>query len=201
MTGAGSMMSVGIAAIGGVACALTILASRRRVLLPALFVQFVCAALLLPSLPVALAMAVGLVGACVCAILAVTPDGQQAGAAARQGGIPSGLPFRVVAVMLVSLASVSLASAVLPDLEGAAPGIPIGAGLLMGLGLLQIGLSEEPLRAGCGMMAIVSGFQIGYATVENAIALHGLVLLMPLLMAVGVAYLKVLPGAGREGSA
>jgi hypothetical protein len=77
------------------------------------------------------------------------------------------------------------------------PGVPIGAGLLTGLGLLQVGLSEEPLRVGAGLMAVVGGFEIGYATVETAIALHGLIIGIPLLIALVVAYLLAPPPAGR----
>jgi hypothetical protein len=72
----------------------------------------------------------------------------------------------------------------LPD----SPGVADGAGLLLGLGLLQVGLSEEPLRVGAGLMAMIGGFEIGYTTVEAAIALHGLIIGVPVLIALVVAY-------------
>jgi hypothetical protein len=99
--------------------------------------------------------------------------------------------FRVVAVLLVALASMSLARAAIGAGDAVAPGVPVGAGLLVGLGLLQVGLSEEPLRVGSGLMSIISGFEIGYTTVETAIALHGLIIGVPLLIALVVAYLQV----------
>jgi len=194
----GETLSILVGLVAGAACAIAILASRREVLIPALLTQFICAALLFSSLPTALVIAYCLVGVCVCGILAVTPVGAEAVGQTRQVGLPSGMPFRVVAVLLVALASMSLARAVIGVGEAVAPGVSIGAGLLVGLGLLQVGLSEEPLRVGSGLMSVIGGFEIGYTTVEAAIALHGLIIGIPLLIALVVAYLLVLPRAGSE---
>jgi hypothetical protein len=191
-------ISLFVAFAAGAACAASVIASRRRVILPALLVQFACAALLLSALPKPLVLAYGIVGVCVCGILAVTSTGDGATEEARQGAIPSGMAFRVVAVLLVGVASISLARAAIPTADSAALGIPIGAGLLMGLGLLEVGLSEEPLKVGTALISIVGGFQIAYSTVETAIALHGLIIGLPLLIALVVSYLTVQPGAGSD---
>ena len=194
----GNTISILLALAAGGACAAAILVSRRGVLIAGLLVQFVCAALLFSSLPMALVVAYCIVGACVCGILAVTLAGEEALGESRQVGIPSGMWFRVVAVLLVALASISLARAAIGSGDAVAPGAPIGAGLLMGLGLLQVGLSEEPLRVGSGLMSIIGGFEIGYTTVVTAIALHGLIIAIPLLIALVVAYLQVQPAAGSD---
>ncbi len=112
--------------------------------------------------------------------------------------MPSGTWFRLVAILLVASASISLAWAAMGTSDTAAPGVPIGAGLLMGLGLLQVGLSEEPLRVGSGLMSVIGGFEIGYTTVETAIALHGLIIGIPLLVALVVAYLQAQRAAGSD---
>jgi len=194
----GDTVSILVALAAGTACAGAIVASRRVVMIPALLVQFVCAALLFSSLPIALLLAYCIVGACVCGILAVTSAGPNGAKETRQAGIPSGMWFRVVAVLLVALASISLGHAAIGSGTAVAPGVPIGAGLLMGLGLLQVGLSEEPLRVGSGLMSIIGGFEIGFTTVETAIALHGLIIGVPLLIALVVAYLQAQPAAGRD---
>ena len=198
MIALGGTASVLVALAAGAACAAAILAARRGVMIAALFIQFVCAALLFSSLPTALLIAYCIVGACVCGILAITSASASAAGETRQAGIPSGMWFRLVAVLLVALASMSLARAAIGAGDAAVPGVPIGAGLLAGLGLLQIGLSEEPLRVGSGLMSVIGGFEIGYTTVETAIALHGLIIGIPLLIALVVAYLQVLPAAGSE---
>lgn len=192
MTTLGGVAGVLAAWVAGGACVAAVLVPRRRILIPALFIQFACAAVLFSSLPGALVFAYAVVGACVCGILAVSPDAAGAADDSRRAGVPSGLSFRLVAVLLVGLASVALARSVMGSGEGTAPGVPEGAGLLLGLGLLQVGLSEEPLRVGAGLMAMIGGFEIGYTTVETAIALHGLIIGVPVLIALVVAYLLVL---------
>ena len=186
--------------VAGVACAAGVLVPRRRVVIPALFIQFVCAAILFSSLPTALVFAYAVVGICVCGILAVTPAGAGAAEDSRPAGVPSGMLFRLVAVLLVGLASVALARSVMGSGQAVAPGVPDGAGLLIGLGLLQVGLSEEPLRVGAGLMAMIGGFEIGYTTVETAIVLHGLIIGVPVLIALVVAYLLVLSPASGDAS-
>jgi hypothetical protein len=194
----GGTPSLLVALAAGAAGAAAIIASRRGVIIVALLIQFVCAALLFSSLPKALVLAYCVMGACVCGILAVTSAGPSGMSEAPQAGIPSGMWIRVVAALLVALASVSLARAAIGSGDSVAPGVPVGAGLLAGLGLLQVGLSEEPLRVGSGLMSIISGFEIGYTTVETAIAVHGLIIGVPLLIALVVAYLQVQQTAGRD---
>jgi hypothetical protein len=184
--------------VAGGACAAAVIFPRRRVVIPALFIQFTCAAVLFSSLPAALIFAYAVVGVCVCGILAVTPAGAGAADDARPAGVPSGMSFRLVAVLLVGLASVALARSLMGSSDGTSAGIADGAGLLVGLGLLQVGLSEEPLRVGAGLMAMIGGFEIGYTTVETAIALHGLIIGVPVLIALVVAYLLVLSPAGGD---
>jgi len=50
------------------------------------------------------------------------------------------------------------------------------------------------------LMAMIGGFEIGYTTVETAIALHGLIIGVPLLIALVVAYLLVLSPAKGDAS-
>lgn len=180
------------ATLAGVACMAAILVPRRGILIPALLVQFVCTATLLSSLPVALAIGYAAVGACVCGILGLTKAGGEPAQASAAMDVPSGLTFRLVAVLLVGLASAALSRQLLGTREGMGLGEPLGAGLLFGLGLLHVGLSEEPLRVGAGLFSMLAGFQIGYALVEPSVALHGLLIALPLIIALVVAYLITL---------
>ena len=198
MIDVGGTVSILVALVAGTACAAAILAVRPSVIIPALLVQFVCTALLLTSLPTALGIAYCLMGASVCGILAVPSSSPSGVGETQQVGMPSGTWFRLVAILLVASASISLAWAAMGTSDTAAPGVPIGAGLLMGLGLLQVGLSEEPLRVGSGLICVIGGFEIGYATVETAIALHGLIIGIPLLVALVVAYLQAQRAAGSD---
>jgi len=154
--------------------------------------------MLLTSLPMALATAYAAVGACVCGILGVTVGGAEPVEGPAAVVVPSGLTFRLAAVLLVGLASAALSRQILGAQVGMGMGGSLGAGLLFGLGLLHVGLSEEPLRVGAGLLSMLGGFEIGYASVEPSVALHGLLIALPLLIALVVAYLITLSPARPE---
>lgn len=183
------------ALVAGAGCAASILAARRRALIVGLLAQFAGTAMLLTAIPPALTIAYAAVGLSVTAILMVTPQPEGSGEVAEASGVPSGLVFRTVSILLVSLAAGALGLRVLGEVQPSATGQSLGAGLLFGLGLLHIGLSEEPLHVGAGLMAVLGGFQIGYAAVEPSVALHALLIALPVLIAVVVAYLSLLPAA------
>lgn len=197
MNGA-AIASLVAALAAGAACAISILATPRRVVILALLVQFAGTAVLLSAIPLALAIAYAAVGLSAAAILAVTPGPEADLEATGLSGVPSGLVFRTVSVLLVGLAAGALGLQVLSGTQGIAPGQALGAGLLFGLGLLHVGLSEEPLHVGAGLMAVLGGFEVGYASVEPSVALHALLIAMPVLIAIVVAYLSVLTGEVPE---
>ena len=66
------------------------------------------------------------------------------------------------------------------------------------MGFLAMGLSDEPLRAGLGLLTITAGFQLLYATLEPTALVIGLLGSLDLLLGLAVAYLMVAHGvAGR----
>jgi len=195
---AAATVSLAAALAAGAACAASILATRRQAVILALLVQFAGTALLFSAVPLALAIAYAAVGLSVAAILAITPEPEAGIEAAAPSGVPSGLVFRTVSVLLVSLAAGALGLQVLGGTQGIEPGQALGAGVLFGLGLLHVGLSEEPLHVGAGLVAMLGGFEIGYASLEPSVALHALLIAMPVLIAVVVAYLSLLAPAAPE---
>lgn len=100
----------------------------------------------------------------------------------------SGTLFRVVAAGLVLALVVSiypLAVAHLPAL----PPVLQGGLLLVGLGLLQLGMSVRPLRVVLGLMTALSGFELVYAGLETSILIAGLQAVITLGLALAGAYL------------
>lgn len=102
---------------------------------------------------------------------------------------PQGHPFRLFAAAIV----VILVIAVTPQVETIIPGIsrPVIAGglLLAGMGLLQLGITAEILRITLGLLTVLAGFEILYATVETSILLAGLLAIVNLGLALAGAYL------------
>lgn len=105
---------------------------------------------------------------------------------------PEGRLFRIFAAGLVLLA-VSAASA---NLMSALPnaGLPViwGGLVLIGLGLLHLGMTLQPLRVILGLFTTLSGFEVLFSTIENSILVAGLLAVVTLGLALAGSYLLIL---------
>lgn len=102
---------------------------------------------------------------------------------------PQGRLFRLFASAIV----VILVIAITPQVETIIPGISrpviVGGLLLAGMGLLNLGLTAEILRVTLGLLMVMAGFELLYATVETSILLAGLLSIVNLGLALAGAYL------------
>jgi len=116
---------------------------------------------------------------------------------------PTNLPFRVLAVTMASVAALYVATRpafVLPGLD-AAPAVNTASYFLMTLGLLNLGLTEEPLNAGMGLLVVLLGFELMYVAVEPSLAIVALLAGAEFAIALAVSYLAVIghrPAAPSE---
>jgi hypothetical protein len=104
--------------------------------------------------------------------------------------------LRLLAVLLVGL--------VFYRLQGrlTLPALPTDLALattwLWLMGFLAMALSDEPLRAGLGLLTMTSGFQLLYAALEPTPIAIGLLGSLDLLLGLAISYLVVAHGvAGR----
>jgi hypothetical protein len=197
-----------------------------RVRLGALLAQYIAAAILVSQLVLLdVAAAKMLAGLVATGILAVTalqfsgsiraplaeprdepqtgPNGDGASPAERRFALPTGFPFRVMAALMVSAMAGYLASQpslVLPGLQ-TAPAVNTASYLLIALGLLNLGLTEEPLRAGMGLLTVMTGFELFYAAVEPALAVVALLAASQLAVALAVSYLAAVTYSGDPEAA
>ena len=65
--------------------------------------------------------------------------------------------------------------------------------ILLGMGLLQLGMSDQPLRIIVGLLTLLSGFEVLYAAIENSVLVAGLLAVVTLGIASVGAYLIVVP--------
>jgi hypothetical protein len=106
---------------------------------------------------------------------------------------PTNLPFRLTsAIMAATVASYLAAQAeyVLPGLDSA-PAANSGAYFLLAFGLLNLGLTEEPMNAGIGLLVVLLGFELFYAAVEPSLAIMALLAGIEFSIALAVSYLSV----------
>ncbi|MEK7325085.1 MAG: hypothetical protein AAB217_07495 [Chloroflexota bacterium] len=105
--------------------------------------------------------------------------------------VPTGLPFRIVAALMVGV--IAWQGSLLPELS--LPEVPPSVGLatigLLALGLLGLGLTEEPLKAGMFLITMLTGFELYYSAVEPALAVIALLAAMDFAVALGACYLAV----------
>jgi hypothetical protein len=175
-----------------------------RTSLLAMVIQYVVVGLLLVSeIRMELALIKTLVGTILCMILYMTarhvdwgrpepvPDSaQEEGPEADSRWIlPTELPFRFLAALLVMVAAYGGASShPLPDVSEA---LSLGSYTLGALGILAMGLTDEPLKAGLGLLTFVSAFELFYTVLEPSLIVVGFLGLSNLLIALAIAYLTV----------
>ena len=106
----------------------------------------------------------------------------------------SGLLFRLFSAVLVWLVVYSLAPVVTIRIPEITLTQAIGGLALIGMGLLHLGLTNQPLRVTLGLLTVLAGFEILYAAVEPSSLLSGLLAAVNLGLALVGAYLLTGPG-------
>ena len=112
--------------------------------------------------------------------------------------LPQGKFFRLIAAGVVGLIAATVASRV--DTMMADAGVTVSAGslLLIGMGLLHLGITDQPLRVTVGLMTVLAGFEILYSAVENSILVAALLAIINLGLALTGAYLMTASNANEE---
>lgn len=116
----------------------------------------------------------------------------QPGTALREVGIAHlpGRGFKFVTASLIWILAFAIAPT-LKDLFPAGANYLMGAVILLGMGLLQLGMSLRPLRVILGLFTVLSGFELLYAAVENSVLVAGLISGVNLSLALVGAFLLV----------
>jgi hypothetical protein len=173
---------------------LLILADRRMQILILLTIQYVLSAVLVwatLSLQVAVArMVSGLVVAAILG-LAVWSIGLRS-RISRSRVLPSGRAFRLISALLISVAAIGIGRGPWIEVLELPTMVILGALLMVGLGLLQIGLFDAPLRIGVGLLTLIGGFEMAYGIIEPSLAIIALFALVNIGIALSISYLVML---------
>ena len=149
-------------------------------------------AFVMPSWPLELAAVKLVAGWMACTVLGFTRLGLEIDQP-TPARLPTGLAFRVLAAGLVVLVDFGVAPGLPAWAAPISPGQAWGAMLLIGMGLLNVGLSSQTLTSILGLLSIFAGFEILYAAVEASTLVAGLLATINLGIALVGAYLVVVP--------
>lgn len=194
-----------------ITASLIVLIKDWRLSLAALLGQYVLVGLLLTRLiQPQVAVIKVLIGSLVCIILYLTarlaPHPQISGSkeeltsgsaaaedsrsilpATRREAWLTDFSFRLLAALFVGLVVYSLSKRYpLPEVP---PDVGLACYWLASLGLLTLMLTEEPLKAGMGLLTLIVGFELFYSALERSLSVAGFLGIANLLIALAIAYL------------
>jgi hypothetical protein len=112
--------------------------------------------------------------------------------------LPRGRLFRTFAAGIVLLIVASVTPRVDLIMADAGFGATAGGLMLVGLGLLHLGVSNHILRVTLGLMTVLAGFEILYATVESSTLVAALLAIINLGLAMVGSYLLIAANAQPE---
>ena len=125
------------------------------------------------------------------AILGMTRSGLASADSGEEEAWPRGRPFRLFAAGIVSLIVVVATPGVDTIMADAGFAITSGSLFLIGMGLLQLGMTAHILRVTIGLMIILSGFEILYSAVEGSVLVAALLAVINLGLALVGSYLLI----------
>jgi hypothetical protein len=137
--------------------------------------------------PISMAAIKLVTGWMVCAILGISQL-NKATIQNNESSWPQGRLFRLFMAGIVVLVSIVLSWRASSWLNLSLP-ISLGSLLLIGMGLLQLGISSHTFRVILGLLTIMAGFEILYASVESSTLVAALLSAVNLGLALAGAYL------------
>jgi hypothetical protein len=189
------MTALGVIAVILISLSALVLLNSRdwRWMMGALAVMYLGVFLLVSqSWNFSLAVLKVVIGWMVSVVLGITQMGQTHEKKGEEN-LPSGRIFRTIASGLVFLVVFSIAPGFVSWLPELSNEQAVGGMILIGMGLLQLGMTARPIRVVVGLLTILAGFEIIYAAVEASVLVAGLLGGINLGMALVGAYLMTAP--------
>jgi hypothetical protein len=106
--------------------------------------------------------------------------------------LPTTMPFRIFLTLMMILVVVTLAQRPeyqLPFVPESLRHITLAVYALGGLGLLGLGLTWEPLKAGMAVLMFLSGFELFYSALEQSVIMLASLAAVNLVVVLAIAYL------------
>jgi hypothetical protein len=144
--------------------------------------------------PLGMAAVKLIVGWMACAVLGSTPHLFES-----DRSLMTDVPGRIFRLVTAGMVWILVFSIAPKALEWIPTGMVIiwGGLVLVGMGLLQLGMTNKPARTIVGLLTLMSGFEILYSVLETSVLVTGLLALINLGLALVGSYLLV-PGQIQE---
>ncbi|MBP7690912.1 MAG: hypothetical protein KA764_03300 [Anaerolineales bacterium] len=110
-------------------------------------------------------------------------------AAWRRIEFQTNLPFRITAALLGTVAAWFFVTELGMVVPGLSPALNLAGMELIVLGLISLGLTEEPLNAGIALLMLFNGFELLYTPVERSLTVAGLLAAVNFGVALAVSHL------------
>ncbi|HNT25623.1 MAG TPA: hypothetical protein PKM21_14730 [Anaerolineales bacterium] len=180
--------------------ALALLISRDwRWSIAAIAIQYLAAFVLVSiSWPLEMAIAKMIAGWMAGAILGMAMANAPEAWESKELAVQSARLFRLLAAGTVFIILLGIAPTAADWLPGINTFALWSSLLLMGMGLLQLGLTTQPPRVALGLLTVLTGFEILYAAVESSTLVAGLLASVNLFIALACAYLLTAPSIEEE---
>ncbi len=111
--------------------------------------------------------------------------------------LPRGRFFRLFAAGIIGLVVTAMTPGADTIMADAGFAITAGGLLMIGMGLLHLSVTDHILRVTIGLMTILSGFEVLYATVEGSVLVAALLAVINLGLALVGAYLLIASNAAE----
>ncbi len=118
----------------------------------------------------------------------------------KENILPRGRMFRLFAAGIVVVIVATATPRVDAVMANAGFAVTTGGLLLIGMGLLHLGVTDHILRVTIGLMTVLAGFEILYATVEGSILVAALLAVINLGLALAGSYLLIASNAQPEAT-
>jgi hypothetical protein len=126
-------------------------------------------------------------------LVGFTPEETYLSNVIRPASMISTWLFRFFLAFLIGLAIFSLVPEMAKWLLNASYSQLLGSTLLIGMGILQLGLTERPFQVTIGILTFLSGFEVLYAAVETSGLVAGFLAFLSLGIALVGSYLVGAP--------
>lgn len=104
--------------------------------------------------------------------------------------LPTDTPFRIFYALIVALAVWTLAQRSAYQLPVVPDHFNLAVFALIGLGLINLSFTSEPLKAGMGLLTFLTGFELFYSGLEQSVLMLAFLAAANLVIALVVSYLS-----------